>query len=48
MLHARNFRTNVVSAAFLSYMYLEKAAETTFVRKTRVYNIDKIDPRNSS
>ncbi len=24
-------------------MYVEKAAETTFVRKTRAYNVDEID-----
>jgi len=31
-LNARVFRKNVVSAAFSSYMYEEKAAETSFVQ----------------
>jgi hypothetical protein len=26
-------------------MYVEKAAKTTFVRKTRVYNVDEIDTK---
>jgi len=29
------FRTNVISAAFTTYMQLDKAAKTTFVRKIR-------------
>jgi len=33
MLNMRVFRTNFVSAAFSSYMYIEKAAETSFVRR---------------
>jgi len=32
-----------VLAAFPNYMYVEKAAETTFVQKRRVYNVDEID-----
>jgi hypothetical protein len=32
-LYARVFRTNVVSADFSSYVYIEKAAETTLVQK---------------
>jgi len=34
---------NVISAAFPSYMYVEKAAKTTFVWKTCAYNVDEID-----
>jgi len=30
-LYARGFCTNVISTACLSYIYVEKAAETTFV-----------------
>jgi len=33
--YVRIFRTNVVSAAFFSYMYVVKAAETTFLRNIR-------------
>ncbi len=44
-LNARIFCMNVVSAAFSSYMYVDKAAETTFVRKMRAYNIGEIDGR---
>jgi hypothetical protein len=29
----RIFRTNIVSAAFTTYMQLEKAAEMTFIQK---------------
>jgi len=32
-----------VSAAFPNYMYVEKAAKMTFVRKTQTYNVDEID-----
>jgi len=32
-----------ISAAFPNYMYVEKAAETPFVQKTRAYNVDEID-----
>jgi len=32
-----------ILAAFPSYIYVEKAAETTFVQKTREYNVDDID-----
>ncbi len=32
-----------VLAAFPNYMNIEKAAETTFVRKMRRYNVDEID-----
>jgi len=32
-LNARVFHTNVISAAFSSYMYIEKAAETNFFTK---------------
>jgi len=32
-LNAQIFRTNIISAAFSSYMYVVKAAETKFVRK---------------
>jgi len=28
-------------------MYVVKAAETTFVRKTRTYNVDEIDGRRA-
>ncbi len=38
-LYARVFRTNVVSADFSSYVYLEKAAETTFVQKMRAFYV---------
>ncbi len=41
------FHTNVVSAAFSSCMYVVKAAETTFVQKTRAYNVDEIDGRRA-
>jgi len=36
-------RTNVVSAAFTTYMQLEKAAETTFIWKICTFNVDEID-----
>jgi len=37
---------NVISAAFFSsYMYIVKAAETTFVQKICMFNIDEIDGR---
>jgi len=32
---------------FSSYMYEVKAAETTFVRKIRTFNIDEIDTRST-
>jgi len=32
-----------VSAAFPNYMYVEKAAKTMFVQKSRAYNVDEID-----
>ncbi len=31
------------SSFFSSYVYVKKAAETTFVRKIRTYNVDEID-----
>ncbi len=31
---------------FYSYVYVEKATETTFVRKIRTYNVDEIDGRS--
>jgi len=35
---------NVISAAFFYIcMYVKKAAEMTFVQKTRAFNIDEID-----
>jgi len=34
-LNTRVFRTNVISAAFSSYMYVEKSAKMMFVRKRR-------------
>ncbi len=37
-----------VLAAFTTYMLLEKAAKTTFVRKIRTLNVDEIDTRNTS
>ncbi len=46
---ARIFRLYVDLAVFfklhVSYMYVEKAAKTTFVRKKRVKNFDEIDDR---
>jgi len=38
---------NVVSAAFSSCMYAEKAAEMTFVRKISTYIVDEIDGRSN-
>jgi len=35
------------SSFFSSYMYIVKATETTFVQKTRAYNVDEIDGRSS-
>jgi len=35
MFYVQIFRTNIVSAAFSSYMYIVKAAETTFVQNIR-------------
>jgi len=35
--------TNVISAAFSSYMYIVKAAKTTFIRKICTFNVDEID-----
>ncbi len=32
-----------VLAAFTTYMLLEKAAEMTFVQKTRMFYVDEID-----
>jgi hypothetical protein len=46
ILCARVFRTNVVLADFSSYVYLEKAAETTFVQKMRAFYVDEIDGRS--
>jgi len=43
MLNAQIFRTNVVLAAFSSYMYIEKAAQTKFVQKNCAFNFDEID-----
>jgi len=37
------FCTNVVSAAFSTYMLLEKAVKMAFVWKTRAFNVDEID-----
>ncbi len=34
---------NIVSAAFTTYMQLEKAAKTTFVQNIRAFNVDEID-----
>ncbi len=31
---------------FTSYLYVKKAAEMTFVRKMRMYNVDEIDGRS--
>jgi len=42
-LNVQIFRSNVVLAVFSSYMYIEKAAKMTFVRKMRAYNVDEID-----
>ncbi len=36
---------NVISVSFSSYIYVEKAAEMTFVLKMRAYNVDEIDGR---
>jgi len=36
----------VISAAFFLVTVCKKAAETTFVRKIRTYNIDEIDRRS--
>jgi hypothetical protein len=44
-LNARFIRTNVILAAFSSYMYVEKAAKTTFIQKRRAFNVDEIDTR---
>ncbi len=38
-------RTNVVLAAFSSYLYVVKAAETTFVGKICTFNVDEINTR---
>ncbi len=49
--YVRDFRMNVILAAFPSYMYVEKAAEMMFVQKTRAYNVDEIDtgmPNNTA
>ncbi len=43
MLYARDFHMNVISAAFPSYMYIEKAAKMMFVWKMRAYDVDEID-----
>ncbi len=43
-----NFCTNVVSAAFSSYMYVVKAAKKTFVQKNCTFNVDEIDYRTCS
>ncbi len=45
--YARVFCTNVILAAFSSYMYVEKAAEAMFVRKIRLYNVDEIDGKST-
>jgi len=37
------FCTNIIWAAFSSYMYVVKAAKTTFVQKSCTFNIDEID-----
>jgi hypothetical protein len=37
-----------ISAAFPNYMYVEKAAEMTFVRKMCAYNVDEIDTWKST
>ncbi len=46
-LYAHIFCVNVISAAFFlitcTYVYMEKAAETTFVQKMRVNKIDEND-----
>ncbi len=39
-----NVRTSF-QQPFSSYMYVVKAAETTFVRKIRMFNVDEIDTR---
>jgi len=33
---------------FSSYMYVVKAAQMTFVRKARAYNVDEIDHRKKN
>jgi len=43
MLYAQIFRMNIVLLAFFSYMYVVKAAETTFVREICTLNVDEID-----
>jgi len=43
MFFARFFHMNVVLAAFFLRMNIIKAAETTFVRKKRMKNVDEID-----
>ncbi len=47
-LNARVFCTNIILAAFSSYMYLEKAAEKSFVQKNCTLNVDEIDERLES
>jgi len=42
-LNAGIFCTNNVLAVFSSYMYIAKAAKTTFVRKICMFNVDEID-----
>ncbi len=37
-----------ISAAFPNYMYVEKAAEMTFLWKMRAYNVDEIDTWKST
>jgi len=45
MLNTRVFCTNIISAAFSSYMYVIKAAETYVrkVQKIRTFNVDELD-----
>jgi len=43
ILHTNFLYKYDVSAAFPNYVYVEKAAETMFVRKTCAYNVDEID-----
>jgi hypothetical protein len=46
-LNARIFCTNIILAAFSSYIDVEKAAETTVIRKICTYNVDEIDGRTT-
>ncbi len=41
--NAQIFCTNVISAALSSYMYVVKAAKTTFIQKICTFDVDEID-----